>query len=81
MTSDAGGCTLGITDTDKRSGEKMEPIYIILFAIIVTTVLTTIFSQSQEASVHGPGQKRGLWILLAVGLIAFGAFVVFVSVR
>jgi hypothetical protein len=55
----------------------MEPIHIILFAIIVTTVLTTVFSQSQEAS---PRQKRGLWILLAVGLIAFGAVMVFVSV-
>jgi hypothetical protein len=78
MTSDASLCTLGIIETDKRSGEKMEPMHIILFAIIVTTVLTTLFSQSQEAS---PRQKRWLRILLAVGLIAFGAVVVFVSVR
>jgi hypothetical protein len=56
-------------------------MYIILFAIIVTTVLTTVFSLSEEVGVHGPGQKRGLWMLLAVGLIAFGAVVVFVSVR
>ena len=59
----------------------MEPIHIILFAIIVTTVLTTIFSQSQGASVRRPRQKLGLWILLAAGLVAFGAVVVFVSVR
>jgi hypothetical protein len=81
MTSDASACILEITETDKRRREKMEPIHIILFAIIVTTVLTTLFAQSQEASVHGPGQKRGLWILLAVGLIAFGVVVVIVSVR
>jgi len=56
----------------------MNPMTIILFAIIVTTVLTVLFSQSQEV---GPRQKRSLWILLAVGLTAFGAIVVFVSMR
>jgi dipeptide/tripeptide permease len=78
MTSDARACTLGTIETYERSEEEMNPRYIILFAIIVTTVLTTVFSQSEEV---GPRQKRGLWMLLAVGLIAFGAVVLIVSVR
>jgi len=59
----------------------MNPMYIILFAIIVTTVLTTVFSQSEEVGVPGPRRKRALWMLLAVGLIAFGAVMVFARVR
>jgi hypothetical protein len=54
----------------------MKPIYIILYAIIVTTVLTSLFSQSQASS---PGQERLLLILVAVGLTILGNIILFIS--
>lgn len=56
----------------------MKPIYITLYAIIVTTMLVILFSQSREAS---PREKRTLSILVAVGLIAFGGVLLLVSTR
>lgn len=54
----------------------MKPITIILYAIIVTTVLTSLFSQSQASSL---GRKRLLLILVAVGLIILGNAILFIS--
>ena len=53
----------------------MNPIYIILYAIIVTTVLITVFAQAQESS---PARKRLALIVAAAGLLALGGLVLFV---
>ena len=56
----------------------MKPIYIILYAIIVTTVLTTVFAQAQEST---PTRKRFALIAAAAGLVALGGLALFVVGR
>jgi hypothetical protein len=78
MTPGVFSCTLRTKEIDRRRERNVKPIYIILYAIIVTTMLTILFSQGREAS---PGEKRTLSILVAVGLIAFGGVLLLVSTR
>ncbi|HSR47592.1 MAG TPA: hypothetical protein VLL77_06335 [Anaerolineales bacterium] len=45
----------------------MSPIYLTLFAIVVTLVLTLVVSRRQS---FDPSTRRGLWFLVAAGLVA-----------
>jgi hypothetical protein len=56
----------------------MKPIYIILFAVITTTILTTLFSQRQNVSAS---QKRMLRIAVAVGVVALGGVALLLFIR
>jgi uncharacterized membrane protein len=47
----------------------MEPIFIILLAAIIPIVLTLVLTRVQDPS---PAMRRALWILLGVGIVAFG---------
>jgi hypothetical protein len=78
MTHGASSCTLRTKKVDRGREGYMKPIHIVLYAIIVTTMLTILFSQPREVS---PRERRTLSILAAVGLIAFGVVVLLVSTR
>lgn len=56
----------------------MKAIWIILYAIIVTTVLITLFVQPRVSS---PTQKRFALIAAAAGLMALGGMVLFFVIR
>lgn len=46
----------------------MDPIFIILYAVILTLVLTLVLPRVRQVS---PLMRRFLWIAFAVGAIAF----------
>ena len=45
----------------------MKPIFIILYAIVVTLILTLVLPRLQPMT---PGRRRAMWILAGVGLAA-----------
>jgi nitrogen fixation/metabolism regulation signal transduction histidine kinase len=54
----------------------MDPIFVILYAVILTLVLTLVLPRVRQVS---PLMRRFLWITFAVGAIAFlvVAYIVF----
>lgn len=46
----------------------MNPIFITLFAVVVTLVLTLTMVQRQEREIS-PAMRRGLWAGLIIGVI------------
>lgn len=45
----------------------MKPIYIILYAVIVTLVLTLVLPRMRQAS---PALRRSLWVTASIGGVA-----------
>lgn len=58
----------------------MNPMYLILFAIVVTLVLTLAIPSLQGRELD-PRTKRGLWLSLAAGIGLLLALIAYTALR